>query len=410
MKIRAFRGLRYASDPTDPGTLAAPPFDQIDPSLRDRLHAIPHHFAHLTRPMATGGDSPYRQAARLHDAWRTSGCVTLESTPCLYPYEIVLPGGGRRLGLCCLIDLEPPESGVIRPHERTVDKTIDERRRLLEETAADLEPILLFTDDQGGLERLVEDDLSQSPPLVEHRDISGNLHRLHAVTDSERVLEYQRTLAPLAALIADGHHRYRTAWLHAQDSDAPADSLVRTKLAVLSSLASPELSIDPIHRGLSTELDLAALGGAIRHRSIWEGSSGEDLARAVADAPQPALGVRVRGRQAELWQLQPGLEVGDLPPAATQLSVVVLHRALLAQLGMGPETATDGTIVYRSDADTLWREVESGDLATGFWLPSMPGDLFAAATEDGQVLPPKSTRFLPKLASGLVWCSRRDGD
>ena len=75
---------------------------------------------------------------------------------------------------------------------------------------------------------------------------------------------------------------------------------------------------------------------------------------------------------------------------------------------MGPETAIDGTISYRSDAEALWREIDSGNLATGFWLPPMPGDLFAAATEDGQILPPKSTRFLPKLASGLVWCSRRD--
>ena len=69
----------------------------------------------------------------------------------------------------------------------------------------------------------------------------------------------------------------------------------------------------------------------------------------------------------------------------------------------GPEAATDGTVVYRSNPDELWSQVAGGDLKTGIWLPPMLPSAFSAAIADGQMLPPKSTRFMPKVMSGLVW-------
>ena len=47
--------------------------------------------------------------------------------------------------------------------------------------------------------------------------------------------------------------------------------------------------------------------------------------------------------------------------------------------------------------------VEDGEVATAFWLPPMEPAEFARAVSEGDVLPPKSTRFMPKLISGLVW-------
>jgi uncharacterized protein (DUF1015 family) len=85
------------------------------------------------------------------------------------------------------------------------------------------------------------------------------------------------------------------------------------------------------------------------------------------------------------------------------LPVVMLHYQLLRVAGLGPEAATNGTVEYRSDPDRLFELVERGDCPVGFWLPPMSPAQFAAATATGDVLPPKSTRFLPKLISGLVW-------
>ena len=60
-------------------------------------------------------------------------------------------------------------------------------------------------------------------------------------------------------------------------------------------------------------------------------------------------------------------------------------------------------MVYRSDPDELWQMVQSGKVAVGIFLPPMEPTDFAAAIAGGEMLPPKSTRFLPKVVSGMVW-------
>ncbi len=82
---------------------------------------------------------------------------------------------------------------------------------------------------------------------------------------------------------------------------------------------------------------------------------------------------------------------------------MLLHHLLLLRAGLPLEAATDGTVGYRSDPEELWSEVESGEKGTGIWLPTMDPAAFGRAVSEGDVLPPKSTRFLPKLISGLVW-------
>ncbi|HEV7518711.1 MAG TPA: DUF1015 domain-containing protein, partial [Thermoanaerobaculia bacterium] len=51
----------------------------------------------------------------------------------------------------------------------------------------------------------------------------------------------------------------------------------------------------------------------------------------------------------------------------------------------------------------LYKAIAAGEAGTGFWLPPMQPAAFAAAIAHGDMLPPKSTRFLPKVMSGLVW-------
>lgn len=399
MRLLAFAGLRYGEAVVEPGDLAAPPFDQIGEELRARLHAAsPHQFAHLTRP-----DSP-AAAARLHERWLAEGIVECDEAPALYPYETILPDGARRLGLCGLLGLEPPETGVVRPHERTVERTISERLELLRETRIDLEPILLLCDDAGELEALLRAEVEAAEPLAAHRDPDGNLHRLYRTADPSRIAAYRAALAERAAVIADGHHRWRTAGEYARETRAVGPVAAAAKLAVITSIASPGLRIEPIHRGLGRRIDPEAVAGLRREGARWEGGDGEAFASAVAAAPAPALGVWTPPAEPELWRLDPSHAPADLPSAAGEISYVLLHEALLPHLGYSAEAAVDGTVTYRSDPAALYREVATGALATGFWMPPIPPATFAAATAGGDLLPPKSTRFVPKLVSGLVWC------
>jgi uncharacterized protein (DUF1015 family) len=83
MRLLAFQGLRYAAKAGDAGSLAAPPYDQIDDAARDLFQeASPFHFVHLTRPAPP---DPYRRAAELHRQWERDGIIAREERPALYP-------------------------------------------------------------------------------------------------------------------------------------------------------------------------------------------------------------------------------------------------------------------------------------------------------------------------------------
>lgn len=404
MRIFAFQGLRYRSPRA--GELAAPPYDQIDDATRNRLHREPHHFARLTRPVAEAGLGAHENAARLHRQWLDEGLVTRDDPARLYAVTIDLPDGSRRLGLCALVGLEEPGSGRIRPHEKTVDKTVAERLDLLRALPVDLEPILLLADDDGALDALLAADHAGASVLAAHRDPFDNVHRLTAIA-AERNAAYRTALDGAVGLIADGHHRYRTAGLYAREIGAPEGSPAACKLAVITSLASPALSIDPIHRALPRPLAPAVPERGVRERRPLAGASGRAIAEAVAAAGPTALGVATRDG-VELWALDPAAGPTHLPPAASQLAVVLLHETLLPQWGYAEANAVDGTLRYRSDPEALFRAVATGEAPVGLFLPPMSPEGFHGAIAGGDILPPKSTRFLPKVVSGLVW-SGHDG-
>jgi uncharacterized protein (DUF1015 family) len=413
MRLLAFQGLRYAGRAGDADRLAAPPYDQIDDAARDRFHAAsPYQFVHLTRP--AGEPDPYRHAAELHGGWLREGIIARDERPALYPYVVELAGalagnsagalaGNRRLGVMGLVPYAPPSE--IRPHEQTLDKPLADRLALLEAMRVDLEPALLLAEDEGRLDALLAADLDggRRAPLVRYHDADGHQHLLYRIEDPARIAAYQEAVAGRPAAIADGHHRYKVGQRFAAEHHAAAGTAAGGKLAVVTSMSSRALTIDPIHRALRQPIQpigTALLAGFRRAVQPFptpsDRAAGAELARAVAAAPQPALGVWVVGQAPEVWLLSP------TSPGAP-LVVKIFQQALLPALGMSAAAATDGTLVYRSNPDELFAQVARGELGTGFWLPPMRPADFAAAIAQGELLPPKSTRFLPKAMSGLVW-------
>lgn len=390
MRLFAFEGIRYTPKAGDTGPLAAPPYDQINEEARDRFHAQdPHQFVHLTRPVAPEGGDPYRFAAALHHRWIDEGILARDERPALYPYVIELAGGGRRLGVLGLAGLE--DATVIRPHEQTIDKPLADRLALLSAMHVDLEPVFLLSEDGGRLDALITQDIAGAAPLVRHRDADGHHHVLYRVDDPERIRLYQQAVSGSAA-IADGHHRYKVAQKFAGERGIRPGTAASAKLAVVTSIADPAVTIEPIHRALREDVDLDR-AGIPSSAHPFRGSGGTELARAVAAAPQPALGIWRAGRDPEVRTFA----------GAPLMGVELLHDKILPALGYSADAATDGTVVYRSNPDELWQQVASGELKTGIWLPPMLPAEFSAAIADGQMLPPKSTRFMPKVMSGLVW-------
>ncbi len=409
MKLYAFQGYRYNSAVVDAAAQAAPPFDQIDEPLRDRLHAqSPNQFARVTKPAGDEGRTPHEQSAALHREWLEQGVVTRDEAPSVYPYAITEPDGSSRLGLCALVGVEPGREGDLWPHEQTVGKSIAERLDLLRLTRIDIEPVFYLAEDDGTLERLLAEDCGgdDDDALVRHTDPwTGDVHTLYRITDRGRIAAYAEALAGARAAIADGHHRTQVAQTFAAEQGAAGGTAAACKMVVLTSLASANLRIDPVHRGVRVPVDREAMNALPLVREPLEATAGTEIAARVAAAPQPALAVWFQGDDApELWTLDPDAAPADTPGRKANLPAVLLHHYLLKTTGVPIESATDGSIAYEADPDEIVALLERSEITAGVFLPPMTPKQFALATEDGDLLPPKSTRFLPKLVSGLVWC------
>lgn len=408
MDLHAFTGIRYTGEAEAVGHHAVPPYDQIGPQQRTILHRDAVGFAHLTRPVPTATLAAHQRAAQTHRGWLERGTCQRESRPALYLYTIDLATGGSRLGLCGMVGLEEDTSPVIRPHEATVAKTVEERLGLLAETRLDLEPILLLVDDDGGLNEMLEVDRHHCPALAVHRDTGGNRHILQLLANPDRIREYRHLVGPAHGIIADGHHRYTVAQRWARREEVQAGTLATCKLAVLTSIASPGLQIDPIHRFLPAfEGDLDSPPGVSR-QSLHD-RDGRSLAASAASAPQPSFVVRTGAGRSELWTFNASRGESLPPDHLRHLAVGWLHNVVLPHWRLSAEAATDGTVKYRSDPDRLYSDLSRASSGVGIWLPPMTPRDFAQGVAGGSLMPPKSTRFLPKVVSGLVWAPH-DGD
>jgi uncharacterized protein (DUF1015 family) len=259
--------------------------------------------------------------------------------------EYVGPDGvaRRREGFVAALRLEPYESRVVLPHERTHAGPKEGRLRLLRATRTQLEPLFFLWDGTVELDGLGEPDLTSG---------GDSLWRLDAEF-SEALAE---ELADAQLLIADGHHRYETALaFHAEDG-TEASAWV---LAVIVPTGQEGLTIFPTHR-------VAQSVGA---------ASGTPIEPPRQSLPGPVL------YRAGHYELLAGN--GFLDPE-------VVDR-------LGPSGVT-----YTPHREEAVATVDRGDAEAAFLLrPTRIEDVWAVARR-GEVMPQKSTFFYPKLTSGLL--------
>src|SRR5256885_9300466 len=136
--LRALPGIRYAD--ADLTRVVTPPYDVIpEADVAKYESRSPHNIVRLIRP-----GSDYAGAARLLDEWIASA-VLREDSPSMYVHEVASEGRRRR-DLMAALRLEPYESGVVLPHERTHRGPKEDRLALMRATRASLEPLWFVYD------------------------------------------------------------------------------------------------------------------------------------------------------------------------------------------------------------------------------------------------------------------------
>jgi uncharacterized protein (DUF1015 family) len=406
--IAPFRALHY--DVARTGGLApvvAPPYDVVDDAERAALLArSPHNVIAIDVPRDPAGGDPYAHAAATLAEWIADGVVVRDDEPALWALEqdYTGPDGRRRTrhGLFARVRVEDYGPGRIRPHERTHPGPKEDRLRLTRATGANLSPIFSLYD--GDAWPAVAPHLDT--PFGELTDDDGTTHRLWRVADAGAGAAAAEALAPAELLIADGHHRYETARVHAAETGA-ADPHV---LMCLVSLRDPGLTIFPTHR-LLTALDD---GGRDALRAAVERDWAAEEVPGDALEPPPGEPLRIGyldardRRPLRLALRDPAVADRALPdhaPPYRRLDTAVAEALLLeGALGMNEDDIAHfrGLDYARSTAEARER-VLAGDADAALFMGATPVELVRAVAAAGEVMPPKSTYFFPKVLTGLLF-------
>jgi uncharacterized protein (DUF1015 family) len=407
--VQPLRALHY--DLAKVGSLtdvAAPPYDVIDPEQRERLAAqSPYNVVRIDLPE---GEDPYAEAARTLDRWRQEGAVVRDDEPALWTLtqDYTAPDGRilTRHGVFARVRVEDYGPGRIRPHERTHPGPKEDRLRLTRATKANLSPIFSLYDDPSGATAAV---LAAAQPFGELTDADGTVNRLGRVTDPAAIEAFQTALRPAELLIADGHHRYETARVYAEEVGGQGEH--RYVLMCLVALQDEGLTIFPTHRLIrdTTPQTQEALGSTLRERFEVQEIDHTQLRPPDGEGPltmgyidsffKRAFRLTLKDQASADAALQ------GMPKAYRHLDTAVLEALVLkGPLGLSEDDIAHlrGLGYSRTDDEAL-ALVLSGRYDAAFFLRATPVQQVRDIASAGVNMPPKSTYFFPKVPTGLLF-------
>jgi len=394
------------------GEVVAPPYDVIDPKMRSELVGrSPFNVVEMDLPEAPDGADPYTHAAETLEAWTLEGILASDREPSIWALtqDYVGPDGvsRQRRGLLARVRVTDYGAGEIRPHERTQPGPKEDRLRLTRATRHNLSPI--FSLHPGDSWSPVEASTG-GDPWGEATDADGTVNRVWRITDPKVHAAVGEALASAELLIADGHHRYETARVYADEIGG--DGAHRYTLMSLTSLDDPGLTVFATHRLLS------GLAGDSAKQEAFTAVLREhfDAEEVPVEGLDPAgeEGVGVFGyidshlrRGFRLRLKDPGALAAELPDyseAYRSLDAAILEKVVLeGALGMSAEDVeAKRGLGYVKDAAGAIAALDSGyDVA--FLLRPTPIEAVRAVAAEGETMPPKSTYFYPKLPTGIVF-------
>jgi len=397
--ISPFAGLRPVNEHA--ADVVAPPYDVLSSAeARVRAAGRPWSFLHISKPeidLPEGTDpyapEVYARAASNLQYMLDEGILVRDAEPCYYVYRLVM-GAHSQTGLVAAASVAAYDSNRIRRHEFTRPDKEDDRVRQIEALHAQTGPVLLAYKSDPVVDAMLE-AVTTVEPEVDITADDGIVHSLWVVRDAATIGRISTAFDSMEALyIADGHHRSaaasRVAASHAGNAAAAGFLAVIFPHRQMQILDYNRVVRDLA--GMSPETFLARVAGHFRVTPV---------AAAVHPDRAGTFGMYLGGQWYRL-EIQPAVIPHD---PVRRLDVSLLADNLLAPVLGIEDPRRDTRIDFVGGIrglEELERRVDSGEMRVAFSLyPTSMDDLMAVA-DAGEVMPPKSTWFEPKLADGLV--------
>jgi uncharacterized protein (DUF1015 family) len=411
-EIQALRALHY--DLARTGGLqdvVAPPYDVIDAGQRAALEArSPYNVVRIDLPRADG--DPYAHAAERLAAWTADGVLVRDERPALWALsqDYTGPDGRQqtRQGFFARVRVENYGPGRIRPHERTHPGPKEDRLRLTRATRTNVSPIFSLYSDPEQAAWAALAPATKTPPWAQTTDDDGTVNRLWRIDDPDTIATVELALADKELLIADGHHRYETARVYAEEIGG--EGAHRWVLMCLVALQDPGLTVFPTHRlvkNLRPEQH-ESLANAIRKDfNVEELTDKRDLVPAPGDQVQIGYIDSHFKKPFMLTLKDPAIAAAALPDHSEpyrRLDTAVLEGLILkGALGMTEEDIDHlSGLGYARDFSQALELIDSGEYDAAFLMAPTPVEHVQEVAAEGESMPPKSTYFFPKVPTGLL--------
>jgi len=401
--LKPFRALRPTREKA--AAVSAVPYDVVSTAEARALAAgNPLSFLHVSRPeidLPNGtdpySDAVYAKAAEAFEALQREAPLSSDEPPALYVYRLRL-GDREQTGVAGVSSIDEYDIGVIRKHERTRKDKEDDRTRHMMTLKSQTGPVFLTFRDRPAVDELVV-AAKKEEPLFDFTAPDGVSHTIWRLSeDASKRLEEAFRAAPLF-YIADGHHRAASAArARAQRKAANPSHTGSEDYNFFLTVVFPasQVRILPYNRvvkDLSGRWPQAFLAELQRRFKVREDAPAAPAAKGEVclylagrwygvALPKPGTGRAIEGLDADLLQrhiLDPLLEIKDI--------------------------RTDKRVDFVGGirgTKELEKIVDSGRAAVAFSLHPVSVDDLMAISDAGEIMPPKSTWFEPKLRDGLL--------
>jgi len=401
--IKPFNALRpqaqYAKQ------VASRPYDVLNSKeAKVEAQGNPSSFLHITKseidlPDNTDSHSQqvYDKAKDNLDAFISRNILFRESKPCYYIYQLVM-NGKSQTGLVCGSSVDDYEKGLIKKHEFTRPEKELDRINHIKTTGAQTGNVFLAYKNIDDIDNIIDNWKAEKNPVYDLKADDQIQHTIWIINDNDiinKISTIFKTQVP-GTYIADGHHRAASAAKvrHALGKNAPAGS----DIFLTTLFPANQLMIMDYNRLVK---DLNGLSVDELLSKAAEKFTIEKVTKAFSPSALHQFGLYLNK---QWYQLTAKENTYTTDPIGI-LDVTILQDNFLDPILNIKDQRTDERIDFVGGIrglGELENRVNSGEMAVAISLhPVSIQQLFDIA-DSGNVMPPKSTWFEPKLRDGLL--------
>jgi len=404
--VRPFAALRPSEKYVN--KVISLPYDVMDRRKALELSSgNPHSFLHISRaeidlPHIEDPHHPevYRQSKRKFDEFVSQGILIRDEQPCLYIYRQTM-NGRSQTGITGCVSIDEYLDGTIRKHELTLVEKEQDRIDHFDACNANTEPVFLTYRYNADLHDLMENWIRDHAPVYDLTDTNSIGHTLWIVDDPRHIEDIIECFHHIQNLyIADGHHRSASAvkvGMKRREANPDYDGSEEFNFFMAVIFPDSDLLLYDYNRvvkdlnGMSKEGFLTALSSSFEI---------EEMTRAPFNPDGPhVFSMHLAGS----WYRLSAKESILSDHIIRGLDVSILQNHVLEPLLGIRDPRTDSRIDFVGGIHGL-EELErrtKNDMAVAFALYPVSMEDILVASDQNEVMPPKSTWFEPKLGSGL---------